>query len=214
MLVLLDAQRWFDDFNLPAAIDAAVGSGRCAPIGVVGVESPAAPQDRMRQLGADQQFVRMLAEELIPFVESRGAEWAGRERRILCGQSLGGHTALAAALWTPEAYGTVLAQSPSVWWRPDGSVNPNTYSDSSTSWLFEQFQEATVGPVRLQIAAGSNEGLLTEHLYRLQDLLSDRGFRNRLQVYTGGHDYACWAAAMMGDLAEVCGVMRDHRSAL
>ncbi|GAB4584007.1 alpha/beta hydrolase-fold protein [Nocardia sp. IFM 10818] len=205
MLVLLDAQRWFDDFNMPAAIDAAIRAGRCSPVGIIGVESPAAPQDRMRQLGADPQFVQMLADELIPFAESSGVRWAGRERRMLCGQSLGGLTALAAALWTPEAYGAVLAQSPSVWWRPDGSVSPHTYTDSSTSWLFERFGTAAVGPVRILIDAGSNEGLLTEHLHRFQDMVSDRGFRSRLQVYTGGHDYPCWAAAMMSGLAELCG---------
>lgn len=203
MLILFDAQRWFDDFGIPHAVDAAVAAGRCAPMGIIGVESPATPPERMRQLAASRPFLEMLAEELLPFVTSDETPWGGTDRRILCGQSLGGLSALAAALWTPHAYGAVLAQSPSVWWRPGGSATPNTYTDSSTSWLFEQFRSAAPPSMSIRIDAGSNEGLITEHLHTLRDLLKDRGFRSSLHIYTGGHDYPCWAAALLSGLADL-----------
>ncbi|MEU8899414.1 alpha/beta hydrolase-fold protein [Nocardia sp. NPDC048505] len=193
VLVVTDAERWFGDFGIVGAISAAVTAGRIAPTLVVGVEA-GPPEDRMRQLGADPAFIDTLADEILPAVAPAPAHVT------LCGQSLGGLTAVAAALWRPDAFDTVLAQSASTWWRPGMTTRPTRFGDGDT-WLAEQAAVAPVSAVRIRMAVGANEGPMRRDLAALRELLITRGFDAALEVYAGGHDWCCWAAALLAGLA-------------
>ncbi|MET8472851.1 alpha/beta hydrolase-fold protein [Streptomyces sp. NPDC006422] len=201
LLVVCDAEQWFDRYGIVAAVTAAVAAGRIPPLAVVGVESGPDVPSRMRQLGANPRFIDMLADELLPYVV-RGLPRAPDRRNImLCGQSLGGLTALATALRRPDAFGTVLAHSASTWWRPGMTARPRQWDEDADTWLYERAAAAPVGDVRIRMDVGRNEGPMVDDLRRLHALMARRGFDASLHVYTGGHDYACWAAALMDGLA-------------
>lgn len=73
---------------------------------VVGIENTDRNRDMTPELGADN-FIRFLAEELVPFIE---ANYRTGESRVLCGQSSSSGLALYACLQTPELFdGYVLS---------------------------------------------------------------------------------------------------------
>jgi len=73
---------------------------------VVGLENTDRNRDMTPELGADQ-FIRFLAEELVPFIE---ANYRTGASRVLCGQSSSSGFALYACLRTPELFdGYVLS---------------------------------------------------------------------------------------------------------
>lgn len=198
LLVVLDGEVWFDRFDIPAAISAGVAAGRFRPAAVVGVESGDAG-NRAIQLGANPAFVSMLADDLVPHVTQAWPDWAGPRRTVLCGQSLGGLTALVAAE-RADVFGAVLAHSPSIWWRPGTTSRPSSMSHATESWLYERYAALPVSQVRIRLAVGSNEGAMVTHLERLHRLMRERGFDADLAIYTGGHDWSCWATAIIDGL--------------
>ncbi|MGD6746902.1 alpha/beta hydrolase-fold protein [Streptomyces sp. BH106] len=202
LLVVCDGERWFDRYGIATAVGAATAAGLLPPMAVVGIEAGADPAARMRQLGADPRFIDTLADELLPAVTRDLSVRAAPRNTVLCGQSLGGLTALAAALRRPDAFGTVLAHSASTWWRPGMTTRPERPAEGVDTWLYEQAAAAPVGGVRIRMDVGSNEGQMVDDLSRLHSLMAARGFDVSLNVYTGGHDYSCWAAALIEGLAE------------
>ncbi|MEV7085416.1 alpha/beta hydrolase-fold protein [Streptomyces sp. NPDC093085] len=204
LLVLLDGERWFGDFGVVGAITAAVAAGRIPPPAVLGVEA-GGPAARMRQLGANPAFIDTLADELVPAATAHLPARPAPRRTILCGQSLGGLTALTAALRRPDAFGTVLAHSASTWWRPGMTARPRAVAADADTWLYEEAARAPVGDVTVRMDVGANEGTMVGHLRALHTLMTERGFDASLNVYTGGHDHCCWAAALMDGLTEVTG---------
>lgn len=120
LLVLTDGEIWFDHLGVSAAIDAAIRSGRIAPVAVLGIDNINA-RERVAILGGRRELVLDIAERLLPTLRANYPErrWADRTQTVLAGQSLGGVTALMAARHAPESFGLVLSHSPSMWWTPD-----------------------------------------------------------------------------------------------
>lgn len=205
LLVLLDGERWFDRYRVGTAITAAVQAGRVPPMAVLGIESGADPAARMRQLGANPRFIDTLVDEILPAATADLPRWAGPRRTVLCGQSLGGLTALATALRRPTAFGTVLAHSASTWWRPGMTARPEATAPDGDTWLYGQAAAAPVGDAAVRMHVGSNEGSMLDDLRALRALMTARGFDASLDVYQGGHDHCCWAAALMAGLADSFG---------
>lgn len=200
LLVVCDGEQWFDRYDIVRAVGGAIEAGRIPPMAVVGVEAGADPAARMRQLGASRRFVDTLADEILPAVTAGLPRRAEPRHTVLCGQSLGGLTALAAALWRPDAFGTVLAHSASTWWRPGMTARPQAQAPAADTWLYEQAAAAPVTGVRVRMDVGSNEGFMVDDLRKLHTLMASRGFDTSLNVYAGGHDFCCWAAALMNGL--------------
>ena len=75
--------------------------------------TPAADPATKLPTGGGDAFVRVLLEEMKPFVESRYRVEAGR--RGLFGVSLGGLTVLNVLFHHPEAFDAFIAGSPSIW---------------------------------------------------------------------------------------------------
>ncbi|WP_431984493.1 alpha/beta hydrolase-fold protein [Streptomyces qinglanensis] len=205
LLVVFDGEQWFDRYRITRAVTAAAAAGRIPPTAVLGIEAGADPAERMRQLGADPRFVDTLADEVLPAVRAGLPGRQGPWNTVLCGQSLGGLTALAAALWRPDAFGTVLAHSASTWWRPGMTARPGATEPGTDTWLYGQAAAARVNDVAIRMHVGSNEGGMLDDLHRLHGLMASRGFDASLDVYAGGHDFCCWAAALLDGLAAATG---------
>lgn len=204
VLVLFDADVWFPWIGLPAALDAAIATGRIPPFAVVAVEH-ADIQDRIATLSAATNLVRDIAEHVLPglYAEHPEINWGGRAMTVVAGQSLGGMAALTAALDAPESYGAVLAHSPSMWWRPDRATRPANLADDIEPWLTERFRTEPVRDVRVRCDVGTLEGLTVGHARRLQEVLTSRGWDASFNLYAGGHDFAWWRGALIDGLASL-----------
>ncbi|EEI0081954.1 esterase family protein [Salmonella enterica] len=201
LLVLTDGEIWFDHLGVSAAIDAAIRSGRIAPVAVLGIDNINA-RERIAILGGRRELVLDIAERLLPALRAKYPErrWADRTQTVLAGQSLGGVTALMAARHAPESFGLVLSHSPSMWWTPDNCNRPDHFSAEERSWVSEHVLSAPSPAVRMHLCVGSLEGSTVPQVKQLQEKLRAAGVESHYSVYTGGHDYAWWRGALIDGL--------------
>ncbi|EAM7072540.1 esterase family protein [Salmonella enterica] len=202
LLVLTDGEIWFDHIGVSAAIDAAINSGRIAPVAVLGVDN-IDERERVAILGGRRELVLDIAEHLLPTIRARHQErqWAARTHTVLAGQSLGGVTALMAARHAPESFGLVLSHSPSMWWAPDNHNRPGHFSGKDRSWVSEHVLSAPSPAVRTHLCVGSLEGSTVPQVKQLHENLRAAGVESHCDVYTGGHDYAWWRGALIDGLS-------------
>ncbi|EAN2279358.1 esterase family protein [Salmonella enterica subsp. enterica serovar Thompson] len=201
LLVLTDGEIWFDHLGVSAAIDAAIRSGRIAPVAVLGIDNINA-RERISILGGRRELVLDIAERLLPALRAKYPErrWADRTQTVLAGQSLGGVTALMAARHAPESFGLVLSHSPSMWWTPDNCNRPDHFSAEERSWVSEHVLSAPSPAVRMHLCVGSLEGSTVPQVKQLHEKLRAAGVESHYSVYTGGHDYAWWRGALIDGL--------------
>ncbi|EHQ2424783.1 esterase family protein [Salmonella enterica] len=201
LLVLTDGEIWFDHLGVSAAIDAAIRSGRIAPVAVLGIDNINA-RERIAILGGRRELVLDIAERLLPALRAKYPErrWADRTQTVLAGQSLGGVTALMAARHAPESFGLVLSHSPSMWWTPDNCNRPDHFSVEERSWVSEHVLSAPSPAVRMHLCVGSLEGSTVPQVKQLHEKLRAAGVESHYSVYTGGHDYAWWRGALIDGL--------------
>ncbi|MEB7886984.1 alpha/beta hydrolase-fold protein [Serratia fonticola] len=204
LLVLLDAETWFDHVGVLGAIDIAINNGRISPLAVLGIDN-LNEFDRSAILGGNNELVLDIAERLVPQLRSDYSDrtWAGRSNTVLAGQSLGGVTALMAALYAPGIFGSVLCHSPSIWWKPDKNTRPSVFTENETSWLSEHVLSRPPKEVRIRLCVGSLEGVTVPHVQQLHQRLLATGVKSDLSIYTGGHDYAWWRGALIDGLTEL-----------
>ncbi|WP_413730264.1 alpha/beta hydrolase-fold protein [Sodalis sp. RH22] len=201
LLVLLDAETWFDHIGILGAIDVAINNGRIGPLAVLGIDN-LDETDRCAILGGYSGLVFDIAERLVPQVRAEYPDrtWAGRSKTVLSGQSLGGVTALMAALHAPGIFGCVLCHSPSLWWTPDGNRRPVMFTENDTSWVSEHVLATPPKEVRIRLCVGALEGAMVPHVQQLHQRLLAAGVDSDLSIYTGGHDFAWWRGALIDGL--------------
>lgn len=199
VLVLCDGDRWFDELDLHTVLDSMITNGLLPPVQVL---APAAVdlETRWRELRAHDPFVEFLAEELLPWARQRWSLTEDPARTVIGGQSLGGLTALYAALRRPETFGLVLGQSASLWWRPglaDGLPHPD---DVGRCWLAEQFAGADRLPSAVHLQAGLHEGRMIDLADEVAAELRRRDVPVTTTAFNGGHDYAWWRGGLFDGL--------------
>ncbi|EMZ8854713.1 esterase family protein [Salmonella enterica] len=203
LLVLPDAETWFDRIGITRAIDIAITTGRIAPMAILGIDN-INESDRVNILGGNKELILDIARNLIPklYKDYPDIVWSGRSNTILAGQSLGGVTALMAALYAPETFGTVISHSPSMWWSPVRNT-PLMFTENDTSWVSKQVLSELPKDVNIRLGVGSLEGATVPHVQQLHHSLLAAGLKSELSVYTGGHDYAWWRGAIIDGLTDV-----------
>ncbi|EFB2737082.1 esterase family protein [Escherichia coli] len=199
--MLPDAEIWFDRMDITRALDMAITTGHIAPMAIMGIDN-INESDRMNILGGNKELIFDIAENLIPqlYRDYPNIVWAGRSNTILAGQSLGGVTALMAAIYASTTFGTIISHSPSMWWNPDQG-SPILFTENDISWVSEQILSAPPKDVNIQLGVGSLEGTTVSHVQRLHQSLIAAGLESNLTVYAGGHDYAWWRGAIIDALA-------------
>lgn len=205
LLVLFDGHEWFDSLGVAEAVKA---SG-LPPLAIIGIGTRSIPE-RVATLRGNRDFLRAVANDLIPQIESELTEQGyilpERSRRVVSGQSLGGLSSLLMALDSPEAFGTVLPHSPSLWWQPGGTATPADLATAEgDDWTTNLFLGADRRDAAFHLAVGSREGLMVDRARRLTEVLSEKGCTASVSVYQGGHDYACWRGALIEGLRRVFG---------
>ena len=215
LLVLFDGSDWFDSLAAPRACEAAglppmvvIGIGAGAHAGSQG--SASAREQRVATLGGNSEFLSEVCATLLPQIEAelreQGIALPGRSRRIVCGQSLGGLSALLLALESPATFGTVLAHSASLWWRPGGQASPADLGRADADdWLVGRLLDSGDLDIEVHLAVGSREVLMVVHHRLLAQVLEERGELTSLSIYQGGHDLACWRGELIDGLRAVFG---------
>ncbi|MFI5569759.1 enterochelin esterase [Streptomyces sp. NPDC051740] len=203
--VVCDGDMWFGRMGFGDTLDALIADGALPPLVVV---APDAVDrcTRWRDLGGREPFVAFPADELLPWAAGRRPLTTDPRRTVVVGQSLGGVTALYAALLRPERFGNVLAQPASLWWRPGvpapAGAEPAVYG---TPWLAGRYACAPARPVTVHLDVDLHEGAMVDHHRALYEVLRPAGHRVTYDTYNGGHDYACWHGAPAAGLIRLLG---------
>lgn len=139
VLVLFDGLQWFDHLG----VDRAVAAAGLPDLIIIGIGTRTVEQ-RSHTLAGNDAFLRSVADELVPAIEAEAAAHGcpvpEEARRIICGQSLGGLSALLMAQVSPGTFDAVLAHSPSLWWRPGGSATPADLAEmTGDDWTAARF---------------------------------------------------------------------------
>ncbi|SES24891.1 alpha/beta hydrolase-fold protein [Corynebacterium cystitidis] len=205
LLVLTDADVWFDGLDLPGALDRAIHRGYLPPLAVVGAVSTS-PRDRREHLAGNSNFFADLAHAL----PRQAVAWADQSgvgvttgSMVFAGQSLGGLSGLQLLMEEPEVFGAIISQSPSLWWTPGEESAPATWSDRQVDWVTEKIEQLPVGREKILLSVGQQEGFSVERVERLAQVLKHRGWRSSFSIYDGGHDYAWWRGALFDALRAV-----------
>lgn len=191
--VLLDGRTWYD-LPLAPLLDGLIAEGALPPMLTVMVDS-LDPGTRTRELACHDPFVCFLDTELPAWLRNLHPITDDPDRTLVAGQSLGGLTALYAALRAPGRFGRVLSQSGSYWW-------PNVAGTGGESErMVRLVADAETLPGRVHLSAGLQEWSLIGANRRVHEVLCTRGAQlgrpdgfAALAEYNGGHDRACWRA--------------------
>lgn len=217
LLVLCDGDMWFDRLGLQDTLDALIADGALPPLAVLAPDAVGTATRRL-ELGGRESYVSFLADEVVPWASARWPLTARADRTVVAGQGLGGMTALYAALTRPERFCAVIAQSPSLWWRPGlvpGAVAPDAVGTPWLATLAAGLRDglpaggAGARGAAVHFDVGLHEGALAEHTEALQAVLRARGHRVTRNLHNGGHDYACWRGFLADALVELMGTGLD-----
>lgn len=208
-LVIFDANKWFDQLNLPAALTWAHQQGILPAISVLGIHSLDS-QDRLRQLAANQGFLDEVWQRAVPWAQSQlddslgdsaepGNARAGRPdagKTVVAGQSLGG----IAALMCADRVDAVIAQSPSMWVRP-GATNPRALeSHPGDPWITTQ-AGVVESHAEVSVSVGLRELALLPRVVQGVQAWRAMGKGVSLTFVDGGHDMAWWRQDLLDQLA-------------
>lgn len=128
VLYTLQSGVWFDRLHLPAWMDSAEARGATAMIAVA-IPDPDGLEAFRPDTPQGDAFVRFIAEELVPAVESRYAARAEPAGRLLLGFSAGANVLLDVAVRHPGAFGRMAAVSPGWMFRSeDGGLGVRFHS--------------------------------------------------------------------------------------
>jgi enterochelin esterase family protein len=210
LVVLFDEDAYLSLVPTPTILDNLISERRIPP--VVALLIGNAPGDaRDRELACNPEFTRVLVAELLPWVHRQYNFTSDPRLTVVGGSSRGGFASACAALWHPETFGNVLAQSGSFHVIPSSSGD-NADSGSEPNWLARQFISSPKKPLRFYLEAGSAEfnatGGADAILFctrTLRDVLRAKGYEVHFQQFEGGHDYLNWRGTLADGLIALMG---------
>lgn len=184
VLLVLDGEVWESHQALTHAVARLVTAGSLRPHRLVLLGSGGREQRWSDMAGGEAAFSDWIADVLVPELGLAARPWDV----AVAGQSLGGLTALRAALLRSDAVGWCLAQSSSTW--------VEDLTAAARAWDVEG------GRGGIHLAVGEQEWVLVPGHLALASALHDqtRVAHARPVQYVGhqgGHDYAWWRHALL-----------------
>jgi len=203
VLYLQDGQNLFDGstsfipgkyWRVGETADHLIGTGAIQPLIIVGIYNSG--KRRVREYtptrsgrlggGKADRYMRMIIEELRPFIESHYRVLLGAWHTGFGGSSLGGLLTLYAGLRYPHVFGQLAALSPSVWW--------------DRGWVLRFAAHAEVHPrPRIWLDIGTREGpRIVPGVEQFRDVLCSKGWSLgrdlHFEIIEGGeHNEEAWA---------------------
>lgn len=148
-------------------------AGKLAPFITVFLD----PKDRMKEYWANDDYAKFLAEEVVPYIDSKYNTIKSRDGRAVIGASLGGITAVHVGLKYPNVFGRIGGQSSSFWIDNERVVKDLEKLDGKTKFQF-YFDDGTL------------EGV--EDSRKVVDILKKKGFDVTYIEGEAGHNWTAW----------------------
>lgn len=205
LLVLLDAEMYMKAVPAPLMLGSLYSAGKIGPTIAVFVDSGS--DTWLSDHYFDDAYVRFLADEVVPWVESQYHFKAGHKHTIIGGESIEGMTAAFAALRRPDVFGGVISQSGSFW------INNHDADNGEPEWLARQFARGDRLDVFFCLDAGRMEFVrndgdrifpqfvpgvtnLLASTRHLRDVLVAKGYRLYYSETYGDHEPLRWSRTL------------------
>ncbi|MYQ79548.1 MULTISPECIES: alpha/beta hydrolase-fold protein [unclassified Streptomyces] len=201
VVLLLDGDDWLYLHPAMTAFEAAVADGALPPVTLVFLPS----KDRMGEFACRPELWEAVRDELLPLVAESGVP-ADPDTLVVAGQSLGGLSALYAALEFPELVTRVACQSGSFWWAPDCAERTDLLDGPAGGALADRLrQRPGLSGLRIAFDLGEHETRMLPHCTVVEALTEQAGADVRVSRSPSDHDRAGWRHAMLRDVAWALG---------
>ncbi|MCX5366911.1 alpha/beta hydrolase-fold protein [Streptomyces sp. NBC_00124] len=201
VVLLLDGDDWLYLHPAMTAFDSAVASGEMPPVTLVFLPA----KDRAAEFACRPVLWEAVRDELLPLVAESGVP-ADPERLVVAGQSLGGLSALYAALDFPDLVSRVACQSGSFWWTPDAMDLPDPMGGPVGGTIAARLREhPRLSGLRIAFDVGEHETGMLPHCELTESLAEQAGATVRVSRSASGHDRAGWRHALLRDVAWALG---------
>ncbi|MEU1102709.1 alpha/beta hydrolase-fold protein [Streptomyces tibetensis] len=196
VVLLLDGDDWLYLHPAVTAFDAAVAAGEVPPVTLVFLPA----KDRMAEFACRPELWEAVRDELLPLVAESGVP-ADLGRLVVAGQSLGGLSAVYAALEFPELVSRVACQSGSFWWTPDALRAADPLGGSVGGVIAERLRTGVdLSGLRVAFDVGEHEDRMLPHCEVTEGLVERAGATVRVSRSASGHDRAGWRHALLRDV--------------
>jgi len=187
LLIVHDGNDYLRYAELKTVLDNLIHALEIPPLLAAMVQSP----DRLQEYAADDRHARYLAEDVLPFMDSRYPLLDEPASRAVMGASFGGVAALHAAWRYPDLYGCLLLQSGSFAFSDFGRHRRGAVFDPVVRFMNE-FRERPGCPVeRIYMSCGIYESLIYENR-SLVPRLQAQGIDVRFDEVRDAHNWENW----------------------
>ncbi|MFJ9548276.1 alpha/beta fold hydrolase [Streptomyces erythrochromogenes] len=201
VVLLLDGDDWLYLHPAMTAFDAAVAAGEMPPVTLVFLPT----RDREAEFGCRPGLWEAVRDELLPLVAETGLP-AGPDRLVVAGQSLGGLSAMYAALEFPDLVSRVACQSPSFWWAPGAADLADPLAGPPGGAVAARLRERVdLSGLRVAFDVGEHETRMLPHCALVETLAAQAGATVRVSRSPSAHDRASWRHALLRDVAWALG---------
>ncbi|MFF0550182.1 alpha/beta hydrolase-fold protein [Streptomyces sp. NPDC004311] len=199
VVLLLDGDDWLYLHPAVTAFDTAVARGDLPPVTLVFLPT----RDREAEFACRPELWEAVREELLPLVAEAGLP-ADTGRLVVAGQSLGGLSAVYAALRFPELVSRVACQSGSFWWTPGAADLTDPLAGPAGGAVAAMLRERPdLSGLRIAFDVGEHETGMLPHCAAVESLAGEAGAAVRASRSPSGHDRAGWRHALTRDVAWV-----------
>ncbi|MFD9502568.1 alpha/beta hydrolase-fold protein [Streptomyces sp. NPDC060035] len=201
VVLLLDGDDWLYLHPAMAAFDSAVAGGEMPPVTLVFLPA----KDRKAEFGCRPELWEAIRDELLPLVAESGVP-ADPDRLVVAGQSLGGLSAMYAALEFPDLVTRVACQSASFWWTPDAKDLADPLAGPVGGAIAARLRERPdLSGLRVAFDVGEHETRMLPHCELAENLSGQAGATVRVSRSPSEHDRAGWRHALLRDVAWALG---------
>ena len=199
LVLLLDGDDWLYLHPAMTAFESAVAGGDMPPVTLVFLPA----KDRGTEYACRPELWEGVRDELLPLVAESGVP-GDPDRLVVAGQSLGGLSALYAALEFPELVSRVACQSGSFWWAPGAMESVDPFGGTVGGALAERLHRLPdLSGLRVAFDVGEHETRMLPHCGRVEALTERCGAVVRVSRSASEHDRAGWRHALLRDVAWV-----------
>ncbi|WP_327121339.1 alpha/beta hydrolase-fold protein [Streptomyces sp. NBC_01341] len=197
VVLLLDGDDWLYLHPATTAFESAVADGAMPPVTLVFLPA----KDRAAEFGCRPELWQAVRDELLPLVAGSGVP-SDPDTLVVAGQSLGGLSAMYAALEFPGLVSRIACQSGSFWWEPGAEKLPDPLAGPLGGAVAARLRESPdLTGLRIAFDAGEHETRMLPHCELVESLAGRAGAAVRVSRSPSEHDRAGWRHALLRDVA-------------
>ncbi len=199
-IVLTDGDEYINILSATETLNNLIASKKIPPIVAIFIDST---EKRIKELKCSDSFGEVIVKELIPWARQKYNISSNPKDAIICGLSLGGLTATYLGLNYSKAFGNVLSQSGSYWYRPESYSSVN-----DDCWMNSNFKKIDKLPIKFYLSIGilETKDKIIDTNINLKDTLTSKGYDVEFQWFKSGHDYLSWGENLANGLISLIGV--------